>query len=411
MNPAFAVSQQIGNKLGAAFKEGRDESFIDKVLTEAVARGDQQGLTDAMTQILSNVSPERQPMALKFLESKLQNISQQTQNQALEKEGVNPNLPPGIQKSQYENIQNQKMANTIINPPLAKPNMQVQNQSFIPGMQMPEEGAPPLKQTQPEQAPQDEGVQWNKLSDEQLVKLTGVKGFGQQAQAEQKRRIEEKKAAQGSYEPESEKLEAKRVASLADEVENDYKAAANEDLRLDRMVVLDKEKNVSAPTLIKVLDAFGLPIGILSNPATEEFRKLEADFVRDVSKVFPGGKVTNYELQSYLRTIPGLMNSPEGRKEIIRNRKLMNEAKKVRYDEYKKILKENNGKKPQNLGILLEERTQDKIADIEDRFREGIEKSVDKFQTPLRMYDPQGNPIDVPPKDVDRALKAGAKFG
>src|SRR5690606_37714795 len=103
------------------------------------------------------------------------------------------------------------------------------------------------------------------------------------------------------------------------------------------------------------MDAFGIPIGVLGNPATEEYRKLEADYVRDVSKVFPGGKITNYEVSAYLKTIPSLMNSPEGRKQIINNRKLMNEAKRVRYDAYKKILKENNGKKPQNLGILIDE--------------------------------------------------------
>src|SRR5690606_18161947 len=119
------------------------------------------------------------------------------------------------------------------------------------------------------------------------------------------------------FEPESEKLEAKRVADLATEIEKEFQSAASEDMRLERQLQLDKEGNISTPVLIKLMDTFGIPIGVLGNPATEEYRKIEADYVRDVSKVFPGGRITNYEIGAYLKTIPGLMNSPEGRKQII----------------------------------------------------------------------------------------------
>ena len=104
------------------------------------------------------------------------------------------------------------------------------------------------------------------------------------------------------------------------------------------------------------------------------------------------------------------MNSKAGREAIIHNRKLLNEAKRVKYDEYKKILKENGGSKPKNMGILLEERTADKIMEIEDRFKAGIDNEIEKFQQPVRMIDPQGNPVDIPPGQMERALKAGARF-
>jgi len=212
------------------------------------------------------------------------------------------------------------------------------------------------------------------------------------------------------FEPESEKLEAKRVADLATSIEKDYLSAKNENIRLDRMEELSGKEGLSTPLMVKALDAIGLPIGILSNPDTEEYRKLETDFIRDARDVFPGGRITNYEIQSYLKTIPTLLNSKEGREAIIRNRKLFNEAKEIKYNEYKNILKENGGKKPQNLGILLEERTADKISNIEDKFKQGIQKESEKFQQAIPMLDPQGRQVNIPPGQIEKALKAGAKF-
>lgn len=212
------------------------------------------------------------------------------------------------------------------------------------------------------------------------------------------------------FEPESDRLEAKRVSDLATEVEKNYSTARNEDVRLERMSELSKKETLSTPSMIKALDSIGLPIGILSNPDTEEYRKLETDFIRDARDIFPGGRITNYEIQSYLKTIPTLMNSKEGREAIIRNRKLLNEAKKVKYDEYKKILKENNGRKPSNMGILLEERTADKIMDIEDKFREGIDNILDKHNQKIRMFSPDGKAYDIPAHMIPQAQQQGLMF-
>lgn len=213
------------------------------------------------------------------------------------------------------------------------------------------------------------------------------------------------------FEPESEKLEAKRVADYATQIEKDFLAAKNENIRLDRQLELSNKGGLSTPLMAKLLDSFGIPIGVLSNSDTEEFRKLETDFIRDVRDIFPGGRITNYEVQSYLKTIPTLLNSKAGREAIIRNRKLFNDAKEIRYQTYKDILKENKGKKPANLFMLLEDRVADKISVLEDQFKAGIEKEINKTQQPIRMVDPQGNPIDIPPNLIEKAMKAGARFG
>lgn len=251
-------------------------------------------------------------------------------------------------------------------------------------------------------------VDFSKISDSDIVRASLIDPeLGRSLRAAKDSILNANKS---SFEPESDKLEAKRVAELATSIEKDFSTAKMEDIRLERMEKLSEKGDVSTPLLLKALDTVGLPIGVLSNPDTEEYRKLETDFIRDARDIFPGGRITNYEIQSYLKTIPSLMNSPEGRKAIIRNRKLFNEAKRIRYEEYKNLIKENGGKKPLNMGLLLEERTADKIGKIEEEFRNGIDSEINKFQQPIRMVDPNGRPIDVPPNMIEKAMKAGARF-
>lgn len=437
MNPAFQIGHNIGSNFSNSIARVKDENAIESILSEAMGTGDPQVLQNSIGKILSQVSPERQNVALQYLQNAHTNILKKQEQKKLEEQGRQAakeggytyGAPPQVQAQQIKGKQlspqekaaqitadakKERLASVYGSGGSSSPQIagaespgviasSAVQPPFLPGKA-------PNQPQQPQQAiPKSP---FRDMTEDQLIIASGSEDrqISEPAKQEIRRRQEEIKANKSNFEPESDKLEAKRVAELATEIESEYKAAQNEDLRLDRMGVLDQKGNVSTPLLIKALDFLHLPIGVLSNPDTEEYRKLEADFVRDVSKVFPGGKITNYELQSYLKTIPGLLNSPEGRKAIIRNRKLLNDAKKIRYDEYKKILKENNGKKPPNLSLLIEERTASQVAKLEDEFIDGITKESEKFQQPIRMKDPDGNPIDIPPNMIEKAMKAGARF-
>ncbi len=66
MGPSpFEVAQTIGNKTAAAFQKSEDSNAIQKILAEASKSGNPEDLNKAMSKILSQVSPERQPMAVK----------------------------------------------------------------------------------------------------------------------------------------------------------------------------------------------------------------------------------------------------------------------------------------------------------------------------------------------------------
>ncbi len=395
MTPSpFEIGQAIGSNIGQVQQRQTDLTAIDQILAQAGQSGDQQVMDTAMNQILSRVSPQRQQSALQVLQERKNRIESQKSKQdkveALRRAGFDESiadLPPALQTQKAKSLETQKRFEQIVNPP---------------GQQGTDAEGVQTDQLAPQQ-----GLRG--LSEDQLIQLSGVSEFSRPASEELKRRQEEVKAAKTAFEPESEKLEAKRVSELATEIESDFKASQSEGIRLSRMEKLDEKGDLSTPLMVKTLNTFGLPLGVLSNPDSEEFAKLEADYLRDIRQVFQG-RVTNYEVQAFLKGIPTLMNTPEGKRAIIRNRRLLNDAKRLKYDAYKDILKENQGRKPPNMGIMIEERVQEGMADIEDKFREGVSEQIDKFQQPIRMIDPQGRSVSIPPGKIEAALNAGAKF-
>lgn len=196
------------------------------------------------------------------------------------------------------------------------------------------------------------------------------------------------------FEQESEKLAAQRASKSATEIENDYEAYQVEDLRLRKQERLAESKNLPTPMMVKTLETFGIPLSVLGNPQGEEYAKIEADYVRDVSKVFPG-QIRVYEIQAYLKTVPTLMNSDEGKKSIIQNRKILNEAKKIRYEAYKKIMK-GRSVPPHNLNLQINDMVREDMIDLADKYVEGIQDTLNKYGPTVPMRGPNGEIADIP---------------
>ncbi len=83
MNPsAFELSKGISDTIGRSRRRQRDLGAIDEILTEALKSGDPSA---AMAQILSQVSPERQPAALKFLQGQIEQLQQEKKQTGAQK--------------------------------------------------------------------------------------------------------------------------------------------------------------------------------------------------------------------------------------------------------------------------------------------------------------------------------------
>jgi hypothetical protein len=153
------------------------------------------------------------------------------------------------------------------------------------------------------------------------------------------------------------------------------KSAKENIARLDRMQTLSDKGKLNSPLYVEFLKKTGLDIPALTNPDTQEFKKLEVDFLRDAKNIF-GSRVTNYEMSTFLKAIPSLSQSPEGRSRVIRNLKLFNEGSLARADALKNIIKENKGTIPLDLAEQVEERTAPETDRLLNEFRTGQEGSV-----------------------------------
>lgn len=81
MNPAFQAAQAIGTNISGGFRKARDESAIESILSQAISSGDPQMLQDSIGKILSQVSPERQGAAIKYLENAYNRVQEKQKQQ------------------------------------------------------------------------------------------------------------------------------------------------------------------------------------------------------------------------------------------------------------------------------------------------------------------------------------------
>jgi hypothetical protein len=109
-----------------------------------------------------------------------------------------------------------------------------------------------------------------------------------------------------------------------------------------------------------------------TSPNTEEYEKLTADFIRDAKNVF-GARITDADLAAFMQMIPSLAVSDAGKLQIIKNMKNFNEAAHIKAKVMKDIIKENKGKRPANLEILVEERAEPELEKLAEKFTTGVE--------------------------------------
>lgn len=125
----FEVSRTIGNNLAGSFKKVQDENAIESILSEASKSGDPEVLHQTIGKILSQVSPERQGAAIKYIESAYDRVQEkQKLNRELEQKekvrqgemeaGVTPGLHPTVQAQQLKNKQPAKAEGGVTAQPV-----------------------------------------------------------------------------------------------------------------------------------------------------------------------------------------------------------------------------------------------------------------------------------------------------
>lgn len=168
----FAVARDIGNNIASGMRQTRDENAIEKILSDAIGTGDPSVVQNSIGKILSQVSPDRQGMALQYLQNTFQGIQKKQDQQAQFKREQDAGLVPGINPTAQAAIYKEKSKGARLAPyglngdpnaPLNQPTAANGTSPYLSGT----EGAP---QGQPKQVPQSV---FKRLTKDQLITATG----------------------------------------------------------------------------------------------------------------------------------------------------------------------------------------------------------------------------------------------
>ena len=124
---------------------------------------------------------------------------------------------------------------------------------------------------------------------------------------------------------------------------------------------------------------------------------------------FPG-RVTNFDLQSYMLQFPSLFNTHEGREVILNQMELVNEANELFEDALVKVYQKHklNGITPEDALELTENKLKDKLEvinkKIEDLSSKGVSlalKEAEEGSNVMDVYDASGQKVGtIDMKDV-----------
>lgn len=151
---------------------------------------------------------------------------------------------------------------------------------------------------------------------------------------------------------------------------------------LTRLEELSNEGKLDTPGYVEFLKRSGLDFPALMNPDSEEFIKIANNFMRDAKQYF-GGRVSNYEIEQFLKTIPSLSQSPQGRQRVIANLKRFNRTAQEYYKAMRQVVNENRGVPPLDLQEKIEDRIDHKLQKISDQFRKDLAKKTPAAQSKL----------------------------
>lgn len=172
----------------------------------------------------------------------------------------------------------------------------------------------------------------------------------------------------------------KETLPIFKDINEKAKAAKDSDQRLNRIEELLNKGKVQDNFFIRSLEGlkhnkyFGaIAEGIqrlLTNKDTQEFEKLSSDFVKDAKQFF-GSRITEAEVQLFLKTVPSLAQTNEGKKRVIRNMRIFNQAAGLRQKAMNQVIRDNGGQRPSNLEEQIEDRIGRQLDVLKAEFTQG----------------------------------------
>lgn len=277
---------------------------------------------------------------------------------------------------------------------------QEENQAFAQSMGygIPSEANQIAGQTT-EQLPQEQQMPGTKTQQQPISGRKPISPNVMKMSKEQRDIYFQEREAEQKYSQKEKELSLKETKDYRDSVRKAYKTYQPTKQRLERMNELSESGKLDAPATAKLLGTFGFDW--MLNPESQEYQKHIQEFLTGIKDTL-GSQVSLGEVQIFLQGVPKLINSPEGRKLITRNLMIANEAKKVHYDAYKEIMKENNNIPPIDIEEQVNDRVQPELERLGKQFVKGLES--EKVQVKL----PDGKTGFIPRENLMKAQRMGA---
>jgi hypothetical protein len=197
------------------------------------------------------------------------------------------------------------------------------------------------------------------------------------AEMQQRKELAEKKAQQLAKQAE-EKTTAGKFKETKEfrkaTIEN-AKASRDRLHDLERMEQLETTGKLDTPGYLEFLKRTGLDVSTLKSPESQEFEKLSAGFMRDAKSIF-GARISNFEIEQFLKAIPSMSQSPEGRKRVIANLKRVARASVEHANAMKEVIGKHKGVPPYDLMEKVDSMVEKKMDALSKMFKKDLERPV-----------------------------------
>ena len=180
--------------------------------------------------------------------------------------------------------------------------------------------------------------------------------------------------------------------------------------RLLQMQKVLSDEQLISPTAAVFLENMGIPLGALEDPSSELYQKLSLDLLKGLPEIY-GNRIMKVEVDNFLKTIPSLLNSSEGRRMIASNMIKLGEMKEVYYNEMRKQQQaslDTNKPLPRDFQQRVFDQVKPQIDRINNEFVKMSEiKSIPK--NTVLFFNPMGEIEFVPKEDVQWAMENGGR--
>jgi len=161
--------------------------------------------------------------------------------------------------------------------------------------------------------------------------------------------------------------------ALRDTIYNSHQARGKTKAIIGRFKALNRTGKLDRDKLVtQISNVLGINATPFLSADAIEFEKLISELIKGgVLKDSFGSRVTNLDLTTFLKSLPSLLQTKEGRERVINNLEILDEMGDVRYKAFREIIKNNENKTPADLQFLLDDATEKEMEELEKLFVSG----------------------------------------